>query len=82
MAGLDIKYDGLTTVITATQTGLGAGMHHMTFAVADTSDGILDAGVFIQEGTFSSTPTTVPDAGSSLLLLGIGLAGLRAWRKR
>ena len=24
----------------------------------------------------------VPDAGSSLLLLGIGLAGLRAWRKR
>ena len=26
--------------------------------------------------------TTVPDAGSSLLLLGIGLAGLRAWRKR
>lgn len=26
--------------------------------------------------------TTVPDPGSSLLLLGIGLAGLRAWRKR
>jgi hypothetical protein len=82
VAGLDIKYDGLTTVITATKTGLAAGTHHMTFAVADASDHILDAGVFIQAGTFSSTPTTVPDAGSSLLLLGIGLAGLRAWRKR
>lgn len=27
-------------------------------------------------------PETVPDAGSSLLLFGIGLAGLGAWRKR
>ena len=26
--------------------------------------------------------STVPDTGSTLLLLGIGLAGLRAWRKR
>ena len=31
---------------------------------------------------FSAPPQSVPDAGSSLLLLGIGLAGLRAWRKR
>ena len=30
----------------------------------------------------SGESTTVPDAGSSLLLFGIGLAGLRAWRKR
>ena len=26
--------------------------------------------------------TNVPDPGSSLLLFGIGLVGLRAWRKR
>jgi hypothetical protein len=32
--------------------------------------------------TTSSAPGQVPDAGSSLLLLGIGLAGLRACRKR
>ena len=32
--------------------------------------------------TTSLTLTPVPDAGSSLLLLGMGLAGLRAWRKR
>jgi len=29
-----------------------------------------------------SVDNTVPDAGSSLLLLGMGLVGLRAWRKR
>jgi hypothetical protein len=33
--------------------------------------------------SYSIAPaSTVPDPGSSLLLLGIGLAGLRAWRRR
>jgi hypothetical protein len=31
---------------------------------------------------FTTSTTSVPDPGSSLLLLGMGLAGLRAWRKR
>ena len=31
---------------------------------------------------FDVSTNAVPDAGSSLLLLGMGLAGLRAWRKR
>lgn len=31
---------------------------------------------------FTGSQNTVPDAGSSLLLLGMGLAGLRAWKKR
>jgi hypothetical protein len=30
----------------------------------------------------SDAGTSVPDPGSSLLLLGMGLAGLTAWRKR
>jgi hypothetical protein len=33
-------------------------------------------------GDFTGSTGSVPDAGSSLLLLGIGLAGLRAWKKR
>ena len=35
--------------------------------------------------SYTSTPvgqSTVPDAGSSLLLLGMGLAGLKAWKQR
>jgi hypothetical protein len=31
---------------------------------------------------FSRDVPSVPDAGSTLLLLGVSLAGLRAWRKR
>ena len=30
----------------------------------------------------SAPPPTVPDGGSSLLLMGLGLAGLRMWKKR
>jgi PEP-CTERM motif len=33
-------------------------------------------------GVMGEAPSTVPDPGSSLLLLGIGLVGLRAWKRR
>lgn len=38
--------------------------------------------VGIDNFSYGTGGNTVPDAGSSLSLLGIGLAGLRAWRKR
>ncbi len=83
VAGLDIKFDGLTTVITASLTGLGPGVHSMKFAVADASDSILDAAVFIEGGTFSSEPppTGVP-APATPLLLAAGLLGAGALRRR
>jgi len=52
-ANLDIKYDGLTTVITANVLGLGPGVHTAKFAVADATDMILDAGVFIEGDSFA-----------------------------
>ena len=36
----------------------------------------------VAEASIHRAASTVPDPGSSLLLFGIGLAGLRAWRKR
>ncbi len=81
VAGRDTSFDGMTTVITAQSLGLGSGEHTMKFAVADTSDGLLDAGVFLQAGTFSSERITVPEP-ATLALFGIGLAGLGVMRRR
>ncbi len=81
---IDTQYDGLTTVLTATALGLTAGTHHIDIAIADSGDTVLDSGVFIQGGSFSDTPTEinpVPEP-STILLLGGGLIGIAAWRKR
>lgn len=50
-----LEYDGFTHVFSAAARGLGTGTHHITLAIADAGDHILDSGVFIQAGTFSST---------------------------
>jgi hypothetical protein len=82
-ANLDIKFDGITKVLTTSATGLDDSVHTISLKVADTSDGILDAGVFIQKGTFSTTPTPAPEPALLLLLgLGLGAAGLTSLRKR
>ena len=80
----DLEYDGFTDVFTASITGLAAGSHHMTIAIGDVGDDILDSAVFIQAGTFSSTPTPtdpVPEP-ATMTLLGLGLAGLVARSRR
>jgi hypothetical protein len=79
----NIQYDGLTTVLSVTALGLASGQHTMILAISDTGDGILDSGVFIQGGTFSSapTPTGVP-LPATAMLIGIGLLGGFAWRRR
>ena len=82
VAGRDTRYDGLTRVLLAQKLGLSPGEHTMSFRVADASDGILDAGVFIQGGTFSEQQPTdgIPEP-ASILLLGSGIAAVLAYAR-
>ena len=82
-AELDISFDGLTTVLFAQSGPLGEGTHSAKFVVADVADGLLDAGVFIQAGTFNpDNPDVVIPLPAGLPLLLTGLAGLGFMSRR
>ncbi len=59
-ATIQVEYDGLTTVLTAQKLELPAGTHVMKLAIADGSDHILDAAVFIEGGSFQIAEVAVP----------------------
>jgi VPDSG-CTERM motif len=82
-----IEYNGLTQVFNV--VGIldpALTTHTLTIGIADTSDTIFDSGVFIG-GLTAGTATGgggigVPDAGATLPLLGIALAGLGILRRK
>ncbi len=76
------EYDGFTTMLTTSITGLTAGQtYHIDLKIADSGDDILDSGVFLQAGSFSDTDPSIPEPGT-MLLLGSGLLGLVGFRKK
>ena len=80
---LDIQYDGLTTVLTASGTGL-VGTNSFEFRIFDRGDNVYDSAVFVQAGSFSSNdPGNQIPVPSTLALAGLGLLALnRALRRK
>lgn len=53
-SGLELVYDGLTTVLTASGKVSPCRTYHMKIAIADVGDEGYDSGVFLEENSFSS----------------------------
>ena len=80
--GTNIQYDGFTDVFQAVALGLTAGTHTIQLIIADVGDENYDSAVFIQGNSFSDTPTSVPDGGSTFMLLSGAVAGLGMLRRK
>ncbi len=52
--GTTVQYDGFTTVLTALYPIQCGETYHIKLAVADALDGIVDAGVFLEAGSFTT----------------------------
>ena len=52
--GTAAQYDGFTVVLTAKYPILCGETYHIKLAVADAIDGVVDAGVFLQAGSFTT----------------------------
>jgi len=77
------EYDGFTDVLTAHVTGLTPNTwHHITLAIADAGDHVLDSGVFIGAGTFSNKPVNTAPEPSTIFLLGLGFIGITGYYKK
>ncbi|MFN6039260.1 MAG: choice-of-anchor L domain-containing protein, partial [Bacteroidota bacterium] len=52
--GPTVQYDGFTVVLTAKDTVTCGQTYHIKMMIADAIDGAVDAGVFLQQGSFSA----------------------------
>jgi len=52
--GINVVYDGLTTVLTASYPVICGETYHIKIAIADASDNSYDSGVFLEAGSFTS----------------------------
>lgn len=78
-ASYNLQYDGLTTLLVASATGLGPGVHQATIRIADAGDAVLDAAVFIETPSFMLSETPEP---SRFVLVMAGLTALLSSRRR
>lgn len=81
--GLNTQFDGLTTILTASATGL-TGTNSFEFRIQDVGDANFDSGVFIQASTFSAEPpkpSPVPEPATTALF-GLGMLGFAVARRK
>ncbi|MBI5217977.1 MAG: choice-of-anchor L domain-containing protein [Bacteroidia bacterium] len=52
--GLNLQYDGYTTVLTATADVIPCQTYHMKLIITDVYDGLYDSSVFLESGSFTS----------------------------
>jgi len=57
--GITIQYDGITVVLEAWTVVTPCVTYHFKAAIGDAGDGILDSGVFLEEGSFSTNAVQV-----------------------
>jgi gliding motility-associated-like protein len=57
--GTTVEYDGFTVVLTAISPVICGETYHIKIAIADGSDQILDSGVFLEAGSFSSSTVNI-----------------------
>lgn len=80
--GTCVQYDGFTTVLTAQYPVQCGETYHIKLAIADALDGIVDAGVFLEAGSFTvgtvnlSTEISYGSNNDSTLYEGCGQACL------
>lgn len=53
---VNVTYDGITTILTATRTVIPGQTYHFKIAISDGGDNSFDSGVFIQGDSFVSLP--------------------------
>jgi PEP-CTERM motif len=80
---IDLQYDGLTVILTASGLVAAGATNNFEFRIFDRGDNILDSGVYIKAGSFSgeNPNNPVPEPGT-LLLSGLALAAMGAVRRR
>ncbi len=86
--GTSVTYNGFTTVLRAESQVIPCSTYHIKLAIADKADQVLDSGVFLQAGSFSSNVVDVTlntgltsSNGTPVIVEGCDTAFIKVTRK-